>query len=187
MSVALLQRFLILTLITVVTAWFIISPAYFPVVVVIGVAFLIVFTYAWILASEFVLLLVYGTEDGSCRPAFPQVVRAWLGEVLSAPRVFCWRQPWRFNAEPDWLPNAPRPGVLLVHGFFCNRAFWNPWMAQLRAAGIPYMAVNLEPMFGSIDSYPRPLNLRRTESGKRQGWLPLSSHTAWADSRSALG
>ena len=43
--------------------------------------------------------------------------------------------------------------MLFVHGFFCNRGLWNPWMRRLRAAGIPFVAVNLEPVFGSIDSY----------------------------------
>jgi pimeloyl-ACP methyl ester carboxylesterase len=46
-----------------------------------------------------------------------------------------------------------RRGVLFVHGFFCNRGLWNPWMRRLRVADIPFVAVNLEPVFGSIDSY----------------------------------
>jgi triacylglycerol lipase len=40
-----------------------------------------------------------------------------------------------------------------VHGFFCNRGLWNPWMRRLRRAGVPFLALNLEPLFGSIDSY----------------------------------
>ena len=40
-----------------------------------------------------------------------------------------------------------------MHGFFCNRGIWNPWMSRLRTAGAPFIAVNLEPVFGSIDEY----------------------------------
>ena len=33
------------------------------------------------------------------------------------------------------------------------RGLWLPWMRRLRALGIPYTSVNLEPVFGSIDDY----------------------------------
>ena len=42
---------------------------------------------------------------------------------------------------------------MFVHGFVCNRALWTPWMKRLRAEGHPFIAVNLEPVFGSIDEY----------------------------------
>jgi pimeloyl-ACP methyl ester carboxylesterase len=42
---------------------------------------------------------------------------------------------------------------VLVHGFFCNRGLWNPWLQRFRAADIPFVAVNLEPVLGSIDEY----------------------------------
>ncbi|MEO5698198.1 MAG: alpha/beta fold hydrolase, partial [Burkholderiaceae bacterium] len=48
-----------------------------------------------------------------------------------------------------------RTGVVLVHGFVCNRGLWTPWMRVFRERGIPFVAVNLEPVFGSIDSYPQ--------------------------------
>ncbi|MFL5074340.1 MAG: esterase/lipase family protein, partial [Microvirga sp.] len=35
----------------------------------------------------------------------------------------------------------------------CNRGLWNPLMTRLRALGVPFVAVNLEPVFGSIDRY----------------------------------
>src|SRR5215217_1470464 len=148
MSVARLQQLLVSALIITVIAWLILSPAYVPGLVVISVAFAIGLGYAWILAFEFALMLIFGAEGRGRRPTLFQIARAWWGEVLSTPQVFCWRQPWRFDAEPDWLPHSSRPSVLLVHGFFCNRGFWNPWMVRLRAASIPHMAVSLEPMFG---------------------------------------
>jgi triacylglycerol esterase/lipase EstA (alpha/beta hydrolase family) len=70
--------------------------------------------------------------------------------------VFFWRQPFRWRAEPDSLaPTEGKRGVVFIHGFVCNRGFWNPWMRAVRASGHPFIAVNLEPVFGSIDDYAR--------------------------------
>jgi triacylglycerol lipase len=119
-------------------------------------ASLIVFGYALVLALEFALMHVVNRHDAAPRASTRQVVRAWWGEVLTAPKVFCWRQPFRWRAVPDWVPEGSTGGargVVLVHGFVCNRGFWNPWMTNLRARGVAYIAVNLEPVFGSIDDY----------------------------------
>ncbi len=118
-------------------------------------ALLIVFGYALVLALEFVFLHRVHGNDPAPRAGPAQLLRAWWGEVRSAPRVFCWQQPFRSQAWQDHLPDASqgRRGLLLVHGFVCNRGLWNPWLARLQAAGVPYVAVNLEPVFGSIDDY----------------------------------
>lgn len=119
------------------------------------VALLIVFGYAIVLAVEFVLLgLVHGPDTAAPASA-AQRLRAWWGEVWTAPRVFYWRQPFRAGAVPDHLPATAqgRRGVVLVHGFVCNRGLWTPWLKRLRDAGVPFAAVNLEPVFGSIDRY----------------------------------
>jgi triacylglycerol esterase/lipase EstA (alpha/beta hydrolase family) len=117
-------------------------------------ALLIVFGYAIVLAIEFMLLRRANRADPAPSATRWQLVTAWWGEVLTAPQVFCWRQPFRSAVEPDFLPDAPgRRGVLLVHGFVCNRGLWNPMMARLRSLGVPFVAVNLEPVFGSIDRY----------------------------------
>jgi pimeloyl-ACP methyl ester carboxylesterase len=71
-------------------------------------------------------------------------------------RVFCWRQPFRWREVPDHV-DAPslagRRGVVLIHGFVCNRGFWSPWLKVLRSRDHAFVAVNLEPVFGSISSY----------------------------------
>ena len=74
-----------------------------------------------------------------------------VGESLTAHEVFGWRQPFRARRARHAARCAQRGrrGVVLVHGFVCNRGFWNPWMPRLRAAGVPFVAVNLEPVFGS--------------------------------------
>lgn len=118
-------------------------------------AMLILLGYALFLGAEFVLLYFVQNGDVAPRPTVRQLVSAWWREVITAPRVFLWRQPFRSHVEPDDLPPRPdgRRGVLLVHGFVCNRGLWNPWMRQLRARKIPFSAINLEPVFGSIDHY----------------------------------
>lgn len=150
-----LQKLITFSLICTVIAW----AAFFvwvdrPLWASVG-ALVILLGYAIFLAAEFVMLYFVQTSDVAPRPTARQLVLAWWREVVTAPRVFLWRQPFRSNAEPDQLPDLPngRRGVLLVHGFVCNRGLWNPWMRDLRTRGIPFAAINLEPVFGSIDRY----------------------------------
>lgn len=134
-------------------------------------ALLIVFAYALFLAAEFVMLWFVNRDDESPNASVGQLFRAWWGEVLSAPQVFCWRQPFRADAVPDHLPpGSRRRGVVLVHGFVCNRALWNPLMSRLRDRDVPFVAVNLEPVFGSIDRYADIIEagVRRIEAATGQ-------------------
>ena len=86
-------------------------------------------------------------------PGWGALLKAWAGEAVASELAFSWRQPWREWAEPDHLPEGARQGVLLVHGFACNRGRWNGWMRRLRADGVAFVAPSLEPAFGSIDDY----------------------------------
>ena len=43
--------------------------------------------------------------------------------------------------------------VVLVHGYLCNHRIWDDVTRMLRAQGHTVYAVNLEPVFGSIDQY----------------------------------
>jgi len=153
-----LQKLLVAVLLIASTAWAFIfirigQPGWGA-----GAAILILLGYALFLGFEFALL--YVVQDSSDGPAprarAGQLLRAWWGEVLTAPRVFFWRQPFRAQAEPDHVPEhaVGQRGVVLVHGFVCNRGLWNPWMRELRRRKTPFIAVNLEPVFGSIDHYP---------------------------------
>jgi triacylglycerol lipase len=130
---------------------------------------LILFGYALFLGCEFVLLRLFGGEAAISPARTGELFRAWCGEVMRTPAVFCWRQPFRAQAEPDLVRGdgvAGQRGVVLVHGFMCNRAFWNPWLKKLRARGVPFIAVSLEPPFGSIDGYADSVGvaMRRIES-----------------------
>jgi triacylglycerol lipase len=112
--------------------------------------------YALVLALEFTLLRLAHGDDPTPRATPVQLLRAWWGEVRAAPAVFCWRQPFRSHQWPDRLTSRDplaRTGVLLIHGFVCNRGLWNPWLKKLSQDDVPVVAVNLEPVFGSIDEY----------------------------------
>jgi hypothetical protein len=132
-----------------------------------GGALLILLLYALVLGAEFLLLRLVHGDDPTPRANAGQLLAAWWGEVLAAPRVFCWQQPFRSRLWPDHLPlqAGGRRGVLLIHGFVCNRGVWNPWLARLHADGVPFVAVDLEPVFGSIDEYVLPIEraVRRLE------------------------
>ena len=149
-----LQRFITLGLLAAAlswAAWFIHidRPGWAA-----GGALLIIFGYAVFLGLEFVFLYFVHGGDPTPRATVPQLLHAWIGEVLTAPQVFCWRQPFRSTRVPDHVPAASTErGVVLVHGFVCNRGLWNPWMQRLMPRGTPFIAVNLEPVFGSISHY----------------------------------
>jgi triacylglycerol esterase/lipase EstA (alpha/beta hydrolase family) len=115
-------------------------------------------THTTILAMEFVASYRINGRDPLARARVPQCIRAWLAESWLAPRVFCWYQPFRSRAVPDHLPANGRRGVVLVHGFLCNRGFWTSWLRELRTDGRSFVAVNLEPVFGSIDHYAQAID-----------------------------
>jgi triacylglycerol lipase len=161
-----LQKIITLGLLAFALAWaagaFALGcPAWAP-----GGAALIALGYGLFMAAEFAILWWVHSDRDPPRPTAGQLLRAWWGEVSTAPRIFCWQQPFASRRHPDHLPaGASGRGVLLVHGFVCNRGFWNRWMPRLQAAGVPFMAVDLEPVFGSIDLYAERLEpaVRRLE------------------------
>lgn len=156
--VARLQQFATFSLLGIAIVWAIGFWRAGQPLFALGGAMLILGGYALFLALEFLLLASVHGNDPTPRATPRQLFKAWLGEVTTAPRVFCWRQPFFSGTEHDHVPTRPsmssrQPGVVLVHGLLCNRALWNPWMRELRARGITFIAVNLEPIFGSIDDY----------------------------------
>ncbi|MBX7229326.1 MAG: alpha/beta fold hydrolase [Burkholderiaceae bacterium] len=85
-----------------------------------------------------------------------KALRCYFREFASSLRNFSWAQPWRAYAP---IAGEQRKGnehipVLLIHGYFCNRALWRSFAKRLDAAGHPTATVNLEPVFDSIDNYP---------------------------------
>ena len=139
-----------------------------PIVVWAGVGLLLA-QHGLLLALQFGLSARVSHAAGLNVPSGWALAGVWWRESVIAVKVFGWRQPWRWRAWPDSLPmlpvasltvtspgatagNGPR-GVLLVHGFLCNRGLWNGWYAELSQGGHTVVAVNLEPYRGSIDDY----------------------------------
>ena len=153
-ALARLQQAIASGLFLLALAWLVWRWPVSPVAAIAG-AVAIVFSYAFFLAAEFVILKLTAARDPAPQPSWAEVAKAWWGEAGMTPRVFFWRQPFRWRAQPDFIDAGAqgRRGVVFIHGFVCNRGFWNPWMRDFRAAGIPFSAVNLEPVFGSIDAY----------------------------------
>lgn len=131
--------------------------------------------YAAVLGLEFCWLRASCAEGSPDRPSVSELASAWKDEVLVAPRVFLWRQPFRAGSIPDFLPADAlgRRGVVLIHGFVCNRGLWNPWMERLRERGIPFVAVTLEPAFGSIDRYPDSIEAAVARVESTTGMAPV--------------
>lgn len=111
--------------------------------------------YALVLGLEGVAAAFLNRGDAAPPLGWRGVAGAWWQEVRVAPRVFAWNQPFRWATLPDDAePSDGRvPAVVFVHGFVCNRGIWLPWMRRLRQEGVPYVSVNLEPVFGGIDEY----------------------------------
>ena len=109
---------------------------------------------AW-LGLQFVLMRRINRRDATPAAGRWALLRAWWLEALTCTWVFGWLQPFAHRQQPDWLPPTPtgQRGVVLVHGFLCNRGVWLPWLPELRARGHAYVALTLEPAFGSVDDY----------------------------------
>ena len=153
-----LQKFLALTLALVAVVWVVWILPVSLMLALAGLA-LLALGHALFLAIEFMAVYFVNKRDTVPHAGVVAMVRAWVGESIMAPRVFLWRQPFRSNVIPDSMGVDgargvySKRGVVFVHGFVCNRGFWNPWMAQLQGRGNAFAAVNLEPVFGSIHEY----------------------------------
>lgn len=147
-----LQKIVTLSLLVVASTWLWVWWGTSQFVAWAGFAFLVL-GYSAFLAVEFAALHALNRHDPVGPASWGGLLRAWWRETRVAPLVFCWRQPFRSRAVADYFPKNGRRGVVFVHGFVCNRGLWTPWMTQLRAMGHAFEAVNLEPVFGSIDEY----------------------------------
>ncbi len=118
----------------------------------------------WLVALNMFWVRQVNRADPTMPASLSQWMLAWWGECLCVMWVYGWLQPFAWAAVRDHIPNesskhsTDQPassgrGIVLVHGYTCNRGLWNPWMRHLRATGVPCVAVNLEPLFTSIDTY----------------------------------
>lgn len=113
---------------------------------------------AWAAAMPFVGMILIDIVT-AVQSRGNEGIRVWwrslFGEFNAGIQVFLFRQPWAI-APPTWQPatgGVPKIPVVLVHGFMCNHRIWDDMANALRANGHPVFAVDLEPLFASIDNY----------------------------------
>ncbi len=172
-SLARLQQGLLTLAVALALAWTIWTWSEAKIATLVGLA-VITLGYAVILALETAGAAVINRSDAAPRASTGEWIGAWWQEVKVAPQVFAWRQPFLWRRLSDTLVAQPASvsAVVLVHGFFCNRGFWLPWMERLQAQGIPYVSVNLEPIFGSIDDYAPIVDEAVTRATALTGRVP---------------
>lgn len=144
--------------------------------VALGPVLLLLSLNALALGLEHGLAVRVHGRDPAPRPSAGQRLRAWWREVRQSSRVFGWEMPFAGTRWPDALPAAPGEGgrgVLLIHGYLCNRGFWNPWYPQLQAQGVPFVGVSLEPVFGSVDGYADQIDAAIDQLQRSTGQAPL--------------
>ena len=99
--------------------------------------------------------------------------RSVVSECLTGIRVFMLMQPWA-KGTPTVQRElstgvASRVPVVLVHGYICNHRVWDRMVAHLRRAGHPVLAIDLEPLFASIDDYAPLLDRAVAELSHQTG------------------
>ena len=139
--------------------------------------FTVPFLVSVIVAIQCLSLRWIDSADPTPRATAAQLVRAWWLETLVALRVFMWWQPFCADQYPDRIPVADDVagvrGVVMVHGFVCNRAIWTRWFPILQCRAIPYVAVDLEPVFGPIDAYVQIVDAAITKIELATGLAPV--------------
>lgn len=174
--VARLQRAVVVLILAMAVAWCAwASHRGWPLAWVLAGAVLCLLPHAPVLALEFVLLRGQPQPPELPRLTLPLLLRAWAAEVLAGVRVFGWQQPFGAAHRSRLRPDARRGqrGLLLVHGYCCNRGLWRRWMDRLDAAGLPWEAVTLEPAFGSIDAAVPGLAAAAQALQQRTGLAPV--------------
>lgn len=135
-----------------------------------------VFGWTLTIALELLLLIALRKQDPTPKARLGELATAWWHECAAAMRVFGWWQPFKSHRWPNLAPSSSwrgRRGVVLVHGFVCNRAVWTPWFKHLQRTQTPFVAVNLEPVFSDIESYTQTINEAVDQMFKATGLAPL--------------
>ncbi len=108
--------------------------------------------------STFLVGLITALRSKADEPA-SMWWRSVVGEFWASILIFLLRQPWTRHTPgvlPAIGPTSQVP-VVLVHGYICNHRVWDTVARSLRAQGHSVLAVDLEPLFTSIDNYARTI------------------------------
>ncbi len=98
-------------------------------------------------------------DPGAPRAPPARLLRACAGETWCHLRAFAWRQPFAAGfPEPALATDPQRPALLLLAGYVCNRAVWQPLLASGRLGQCNVATVDLLPVFGPIDRYAQSID-----------------------------
>lgn len=130
-----------------------------------GLALLALWIWGWIpallivLSSECIVLAALLLRQAGHPQPLPDLIAAAWRECWQSELVFGYWQPFAEHREPDHLPQGAtgHAGVLLLHGFHCNRGLWTDWLRWFRKQDVACIALSLEPADGSIDAYAAPI------------------------------
>lgn len=135
----------------------------------------LVLGHSLVLGLEFLALRQFGRTALVPAASAAQLWRAWACEVWAGLVLFGWRQPFCSQRQADQL--GPQHwgvrGVVLVPGYLCNRGVWNLWMQRLAQQGRPFIALNLEPVFGEIDPHATVIEDAIARMTRATGLPPL--------------
>lgn len=146
---------------------------------VIGLLFALVLVGGF-MAIQFLLARTYGSPSPAPhRLGFVGMIKPWWGELCACLHVFFWLQPFFGDKKLASGKNLEKPALLLVHGYFCNRALWSGFAETFAVEGHAIGSVNLEPVFGSIDEYPALIYaaIQELRARSRQGKIVLIGHS----------
>lgn len=133
------------------------------------------------LGMQMLLMRGVSKRRGLPVPTWPVTIKAWWAEWRLSLQVFGWRLPFRVQAQADGMsaealgqPVQGQVGMVLVHGYFCNRAVWSPWLQRLKQQGIACAAMTLEPSHGAtMDAMVADLDACIQTMRKATGRAPL--------------
>ncbi|MGH1357811.1 MAG: esterase/lipase family protein [Burkholderiaceae bacterium] len=139
--------------------------------------------HALLLGVEFALTVWLGRAarlpEQVARYELGGIFKAWLTEIPVAIRVFCWNMPLFGHHRLTGAADGDKIPVVLVHGYFCNQALFKPLAGHLSRLGHPIETMNLEPVFGSIDSYPALIRqaVEKARQRSKTGEVALVGHS----------
>jgi hypothetical protein len=157
----LLYQATFLALISAAVVWLADWPAIVGLVIFALLPFLLVLV--WMLK-----ITVHACQGAS---SWGSILRASWGEAFWAYRFFVTRLPWALRPQVLQPAQSPqtRIGVVLVHGFVCNHRVWDDLAPYLRAHGHAVFAVDLEPVYASIDHYAATIERAVQALGEHTG------------------
>ena len=110
---------------------------------------------------------------GQASPRQHACLRAAFVEWWAYECVFSWQQPFAELALPDVVGRPGQRGVLLLHGFRCNRGLWHRWVRCLNEQGVPHRSLSLSPPFASIDDYASQIDAAVQGLWQETGQAPV--------------